>query len=786
MQRVWVALGAVLLLAGALLYFGDAASPPDGALDGIDDPLTQSGDTADTSAGGRDQPVLEGGGDTGPSAASRGLPREKAGASRNAPPAGPGEILVLSSETDAPLSEVSVHGIDDELLGATNENGVLALERIPGPGVEFRAVHEGYLPTVGKAKPGERVEVPLRPGIPVSGRVVRAGTRGNPGPASMIVWDEDLGVEIAAFTTDETGAFAIAAVRPNRPFVLTVALDGFVPLVKRLVFDVPTDDLEVLVGEGGFLTGRVHTPNDAPLANVEVRLLRAGEILLEHRFRETEETRGAITQRAARVATTRTDEDGRYTFQGVALEPAVQPVAVLKPRYVVRGEKADFAEVGQTLERDIVVKQPASLRIRVEETGGKAIGDADLSLRSSVNGAWRVLPSDERVQGDLVLKDLSPGALRIIATRSGAPRRSAYVTLEAGATAAVTLTFPRGMALEGTVKDKRGKPIWKAKVHWSAANGEAVALRTEMDGSFRFTRLEEPKGTVTVTARDIPGAAFGYEAETAEDVEAAGPALRIVLKDGTRVTGSFRELPAGGQVHGSMHPGTKHDEMRLILDADLHFVRRGPPPKRGALFVFRTRGLPPLLREEPLPFQSEEVRDLGPLFFAATNPRKGRVLGADGRPVWAAKVTVEEKWASVDVRTDRQGDFMLHRLPRRAVRIRVEAEGYPAIRTTLGIGSEFKPQVVQLRKTVRVDLLLRSSTRKSVGKQKLTLHPLFDPPEGGTRKPIRVETNRRGYVALTISPGRYRLEVDGGAGAKDAQTISVTAKAQQRLRVQIP
>jgi len=784
MQRLWVAVGAALLLLAALLYFGDVASSPDGALDGVDDPFTEYGDPADASAGGREQPVLEGGRPAGPSGAPRDPSREEAGGLVDAQPAGRSEILVLSSETDAPLAEVSIRTADDVVLGATDENGVLALERVPGTGVEFRAGHEGYLPAVGKALPGERVEVLLRPGIRVSGRVVRAGTRGEPGPASMIVWDEDLGVEIAAFTTDETGTFEISAVRPNRPFVLTVRLEGLVPHVQRVVLDAPTDDLEVLVGEGGFLTGRVHTPDDAPLVDVEVRLLRAGEIVLEHRIRKEDETRGVVGQIAARIATTRTDEDGRYTFQGVGLEPAVQPVVVVKPRHVVRGKAADFSEPGETLERDIVVKAAASLRIRVEEAGGKAIGDADLSLRG-VNGAWTVLSRDERVQGDLVLKDLSPGVLTVVATKPGAPTRSAQVTLEAGVENRITLTFPRGMALQGTVRDKRGKPIWKAKVRWSAANDEAVALRTEMDGSFQFTRLEQPKGIVRVTARDIPGAAFGYEAETVEEVAAAGPPLRIVLKDGTRVTGSFRELPEDRRVHSSMYPGTPFDEMWLKLDADLHFVRRGPPPKRSALFVFRTRGLPPLLRGERLPFRSEEVRDLGPLYFQATNPRKGHVLGEDGRPLWAAKVTLTEAWATRDVRTDRQGDFEFLHLPRRPVQIRVEAEGYPPIPATLEVSSEFKPQVIRLRKTVRVDLRVASRSRKHVGKQKLTLRPLFDPPEGGKRKDIRVTTNQRGLLWLVLTPGYYLLEVDLD-GAKDVQKIAVTAEATQQLRVLIP
>jgi hypothetical protein len=153
------------------------------------------------------------------------------------PPPGPAEIVVLSAETLAPLE--GAHFLDERgerdlaekgVEGSTSdEDGRIALEQVPVTGVSVRLTKPGYLPGVVKVRAGERVEAELLPGVPVRGRILRVGATKGSNAAEVFVWEEDLGVEIASFSTDETGAFELSAVRPNRPFLMTVRLPGLVP-----------------------------------------------------------------------------------------------------------------------------------------------------------------------------------------------------------------------------------------------------------------------------------------------------------------------------------------------------------------------------------------------------------------------------------------------------------------------------------------------------------------------------------------------------------------------------
>jgi hypothetical protein len=173
------------------------------------------------------------------------------------------------------------------------------------------------------------------------------------------------------------------------------------------------------------------------------------------------------------------------------------------------------------------------------------------------------------------------------------------------------------------------------------------------------------------------------------------------------------------------------------------------------------------------------VRDLGPLAFEQTNPRRGRVVGDGGLPIWSAKVTVLDPWARTTVRTDRQGDFVLPRMPRVPLRIRVEAEGYPPNRRALHPKSEFRPEVIQLVRTVEVRLQVVTRQIRSAGKAEIVLVPLFDPLGGGKRKPIETTTDRSGYAVLTLTPGRYEVRARASQGRTGTKQVEFQAEPRR-------
>ena len=645
-----------------------------------------------------------------------------------------------------------------------------------------RIERDGYLPATERLRPGERIEVTLQPGVPVRGRIVRVGVTEGDARAEVVVLEQDLGLEIAAFTTDADGAFEIPAVRPHRPFLMVVRLSGLVPQTKRLVVDSPTDDLEVLVGEGGRLTGLVREEDGTPIADAAVTLETLGALQLGV-VRPELARRIRDAQEAASAFHVTTDKGGRYEFLGVPLHTTVRPVARLGDRHVVRGRIESFEEPGESREVHLVATAPATLRIRVRDEGGAAIGDADIEVHGPTGEILRPLPSDARNAGDLLMAGLPGGSYEVVASRPGAPTQRADGDVVDGGETLVSLTFPRGRPLSGTVRDKHGTPIWKALVTWTAQD-ERVEVRTDIGGGFLFQRLAHETGTITVSARDLPVSRFAYESFVVEEVPAPGPPLEITLKDGPRAHGTFVDLPAGQEVRCQLQPGTSYDQARLLPAEDGAFTCRGPPPGQGALFVFETQGLPPILRRESAPFQSEENRDLGPLHFQATNPRKGRVLGEDGRPIWSARITLRAPWANRNVRTDRDGDFTLAHLPRLPFAIWIEAEGYSATPETLRPASEFKPQVFRLRKTIELRISVRAGRRGAPAALAISG---TSPGTIGRSTPLRKETDGRGRATVRLPPGHYEITVrNPTSGAKRAHRLTVTAEAHQALDVALP
>lgn len=742
MRRLWLVGLAALLATGAVLYL--LPPSPAGESDMLDS-------------------ALDGG--TPGAARDSGSPRLRSGAPDAPPPSppsdevpvdplspGPGELLVLSVESQAPLTGAVVADADGTIIGRTEEDGLVHHERVPARGMDVRVGCAGFLPTAAHLEPDRRVEVALVPGVPVSGKFVRPGKYGRPGIGRVFVFDEDRRAKIATFSTDELGRFQIRAVRPNRPFLMTVKFVDLPPRTVRLVVDVPTSDLEVVIDAGGHLTGQVVDARGATIPDVEVRLLASAALRFEQRRAPESTTRAEQIQVAEATPTTRTDDYGRYAFHGVELEREFEVITILKPRLEARSKPVLFTKTGEKLVRDIHVPAMTSLRVRVEDRMGNALDDTRLTLEST-SGLWTLQAADTRVDGYLVLEHLTPGTVTVTAIRPGEPTQSETVALEAGSETDVTLRFAGSATIRGRVRNKRGKPLAKARVHWTGTDPEErVDVQTDANGTFQLRSLAAPRGTLSVSARGREHAPFGYEGRVFEDLKVGGKPLDVTLRDGTRVTGEFRDLPNGSTVSSEMIPGGEADEALLALDEDGRFVRRGAPARSRAMFVFRTRGFAPLLRNEAFPFRSEEVRDLGMLTFVTTDPRKGRVLDERGGPVWAAKVTINAPWSSATCRTDRQGQFEFAHLPRVSTWLRVEVHGYPVHRVHFSTRSESQRQVIRLSPDVYVRFDVVDETDEKVGPSELTFARL-----GKKKSETRRRTNREGRLRRSMEPGRYRI-----------------------------
>lgn len=494
---------------------------------------------------------------------------------------GPYEFYAYSTETDAPLAGVLIETEEDEeRIGNTGPDGRLRVEDAGAPDFLVRATLAGHVPTRAHARAGDLTGLPLQPGISISGRVV-FGQRAPAPHARLRVFDVDLGREIAALQADEEGHFTIPAVRPNRPFLVVTSVVGFVPQRQTENFDVTIKDLEIRVGENGrALLGQVTDAQGVPLAKQEVLLLRPGEALARYRRpirRGSKELPGLAEARSARTVT---DEDGRYAFRGIPFGDSVQPVVEIGPRFEVRGRPALFNKEEMTIERDIPVPEPASLRIHVQDDAGNTIRHARVQVRAGA-ALWQIAKGDRQADGSLLLEDLAPTTCRVLASIAAAPPPPDPpdpIELRPAHEEVAHVVFPRGMSLTGRVLNKRGDPVWQAALSWRSNDGkESAATMTDGRGEFELCRLGGQLGSLVVTARDVPYAELGYAGETLKNVAPGPKPVEIVLKDGTRVRGRFPDLSKDTVLHAALVPGGPADAGTLWLDEEQRFSRRGPP-----------------------------------------------------------------------------------------------------------------------------------------------------------------------------------------------------------------
>ena len=738
-------------------------------------------------------PVLE----AGRMAAARTGPGVVGTAPGSSEPTGPYALTVIRWETEMPLEGVAIlteTAGEPVELGTTDEDGAWEIVDAGTPHLVYRAVKEGYLEHHGVLQPGARPEVVLHAGVPIAGVVLRADTRAPVPLASVRVWDVDLAVEIASTASDEEGRFRLRAVRPHHPVVLVVAAPDLVPQVLVETFEGAREDHEIVIGAGGRIHGRVLGTGGAPLADVEVRLLREGEVLFEQRpdlVRGAPQgpRRGMVEIARARTASVRTDEQGRYGFTGIPPGVTVQPVAVITPRLLARGPTTRFELREAEREIDLQVPSAATLRIRVEGGPGVPLGHAQLQIL--LDGA--VVPpssADHMSEGAFVLQGLGAGRVVVTATVPGRPVAGGSGKLRPGETTELTIEMPPGGELLGEVQDKRGRPIWKASVSWRGnAPRESVSARTDVEGRFRLHGLQAEEGTLIVAARDLPHTRMAYEPAKLDAVRPEEGRQFITLKDGTQIRGRFRDLPPSAVVTCELLGGLPQDAGRLTLDERRGFTWRGPEANtRGATFVFRTHGLPPLVVGEEAPFQSEEVRDVGILAFEAANPRRGRVVDDAGGPVHAAKVTLDVAWSDRSTRTDTEGRFGFARVPDEELRLRIDAPGFPPYVATLSTRSQYTPQVIRIQAGRWVTIQVKDGRRETGGVQVWIRDATGRPADSPRAVSVgqALVTDAKGHLRVELPYGTYHLQAqDPRSGRQAKLRIEVQPKGDGVIPVEL-
>ncbi|MDF1701773.1 MAG: carboxypeptidase-like regulatory domain-containing protein, partial [Planctomycetota bacterium] len=702
-------------------------------------------------------------------------------------PTGPYESTVIDGETQAPLEEVELRAPDGEVLGATDEHGRWFVEDAGVTRLGFRAVLQGYVIHTGSASPDRPLEVALHGGVHLKGIVVRAPSDKPLPNATVRVWDLDWGREIVATSTDEAGAFRMHAVRPHHPVTIVVEAPGLAPYLRRALFGkAPPEQYILRVAEGGRVDGHVYGADGKPVPNMTVWLMPTDRRPLAEQLAKSRATGrqqlGARDILIARTATTTTDDEGAFQFEGVEATRPLVPAAFMTGRHIVRGKPVLLSADGEALTRDIHLEKSASLWVSIKDEAGKTLSHAALRI-SSPEGPVPVETTDRWNEGKLLIEGLTPGKLGVSASLPGRPAPFDRIEVGPGETGRLQLTFKAGRDVQGVVLDSNGRPLWQAQVRWRGAPAESLEVRTDRAGRFHFRGVQAPTGIVRVNARDLPHTRQTYESWKSESLVPGEGPLRVTLEDGTAVVGRFPELPVGTRLRCRMISGRETSDWPLTLDDRHGFRRDGPDANTsGARFVFHVRGRAPLIVDERTPFGSREERDLGSLLFETTNPRKGRVVGPDRKPLHGARVTIAEPWSDRSTRTDADGDFVLARLPDRRIIVKIEAPGHTATRAWLETTSQFRRQVFRLRRGQRV--LVRVADREgrpAAGFQVVARQQPENRKEGDPLpEDFLAEANGKGFVELWLPAGPYAFFAFSPSHAHLQATAKATVVAKKR------
>ncbi len=441
----------------------------------------------------------------------------------------------------------------------------------------FGEAAESVLLALGQTVEGVTIE--LHPAAMISGRVELA-PGGGPCPRGAVTLHDPAGGDRHEAEVDADGAVTFRGVLPGT-YQVAIECADHLALARYEPIVVGARDLLGLrwpVGDGGAITGHVHTRDGQPLADAWVRA----------------STTGGDPRGQKSWASQRTARDGSFTLAGLV---AGRYEVVASPEDLPTPPEPTMTEVtaGARTTIDIAIDPGATITGTVVDAHGTPIKGASVE---AVGARWGASTQARTTDdGAFTIRGVEVGAVRVTASRGWDTLRSpgatdddtpgTRVTTRAGATTTVALVVEsqRG-AITGAVVDAQGQPVADAYVTAAresdsagAAKGGAVRdsrwswdhrpVVTATDGTFAIGELAPGRYTVRADRRG------GGEA-IAEHVAVGGRA-RLIMKPGGAITGLV--------VGGDGAPLERFDVS--VRDPGTGFFRRETFYRTGGQFALR-------------------------------------------------------------------------------------------------------------------------------------------------------------------------------------------------------
>ena len=489
---------------------------------------------------------------------------------------------------------------------------------------------------------GERVELFLFPGAtlagtvrddagqPVEGAVVRAEGGG--------LWSASPPAE----RTDARGGFTMPGVQPGE-YVVVAREGGRAPGIATVVVEPETEaSVQVVVSDGGFVTGRIVDEAGRPLAG----RVRA----------EVYEDRG-LPSFASDLLAGDAKADGFFALG--PLPPGTLGLGVSAPQRASRRVEASVPARGRTVDLgDVALEAGLAIRGRVADREGAGIAGATVRAQGLAGRAEAAADAD----GAFVAGGLKPGPYEVRATAPG--YATAVAKTEAGGEA-LEIVMEAGGQIAGTVVDTQGRPVEEARLQARSTKGPSFDSNRFFfgmadEGEGRFVLRDVAAGTY-----DLEAQATGYGTASVSNVRVAvgrtTSAGTITLGRGGVVRGTVVDADAegipGASVYADRDTNTRTSDYFSQTDSTGAFEIRGVPTGRFEVRAEHPSYAPGKAtaaevdpEKEPVPARIVLVRG-GRL--------EGRVRHRDGRPFSEGRVMVA--WPPTALGDD--GSFVADHLP---------------------------------------------------------------------------------------------------------------------------
>jgi Carboxypeptidase regulatory-like domain len=636
----------------------------------------------------------------------------------------------------------------------------------------------------------EEQVVRLRPGTPLSGRVVLAGSgkpvagaRVSPWPAAE--WWE--GKIDGVLVTGEDGGFTVAAMPTDRPVVFGVAAAGYGSRTVRRRPDDDADPFVIELGHGAVIEGRVLDLDGEALAGVEIFVALAGG---DQPFEDPEWATGRdLTSEQVRMLRMglKTGKDGSFRFRGLKVPAA----------YVVHARDGDGRRArsvplmtnagGDRLACDVTIAPLAMIIPRVTAPEGMDAAVIIDDARITRGGQWGDVPDHQKADwlGEeeiWALTDLLPGEVDVYFEPRGFLPQSKRVAVKAGERVEVVFELDPGLTLTGILVDTDGNPVAGGVGFYTKIGGlsHGEHAKAGEDGRFEISALPDAPGRLWVGAD-------GYALLDIADVRPGGDVGRIVLTRAGRIIGRLVGVENQGDADSGIRDaaGAGSSGGRRI-DADGFFEFDGIAPGVATDVYLKLEGLPAFVKRGVVLKPGETV-DLGEVRLPEAVAVRGVVLDEGGAPVAWAEVSIEDWWQDVSATTDARGRFEMSGVTPGPSSIVVEVAGVPRAHRTVDLTGEPAPIEIRIARQGTVLCEVRDRTGKAAPTVLFTLFSHGPDGEPDLGRHTHHWTDSAGRLLIPAVPGTYTL----APGAHEPEAVPhvrfpVTADNETKLELTLP